>query len=207
MRHRFELQNIIDDMFKRLGNQRSFVNVKILDKSEILAGAIGLKLPNFPPIGEIFISEELINLLSSKELEFVLAHEVMHIELNHIPLKILTQLPKEMLKTWEKESKILQTLRIGIDSFKVLIYSLTRSIPPEAVITRDQEIQADIYAIMYLTRDKKAAISCLKKLVNNDLNRPSHLWEALDVKFPTMTMKERIEYIEQTFATWDNTLY
>jgi hypothetical protein len=69
-----------------------------------------------------------------------------------------------------------------------------------SAITKEQEIAADIRAIS-LTGNENAAISCLTKLVNGNLNDYSHTWEALGVKMPVMTMKERIQEIHRTVSS------
>ena len=71
--------------------------------------------------------------------------------------------------------------------------------PPLSVIAKEQEIAADVRAIS-LTGNENAAISCLTKLVNGNLNDYSHTWEALGVKMPVMTMKERIQEIQRRLS-------
>lgn len=63
-------------------------------------------------------------------------------------------------------------------------------------------MQADIWAI-FLTGNKAAAITCLKKLVNNNLDAYSHLWEAFDLKLPIMTMRERIDELRKMLSYYE----
>jgi hypothetical protein len=71
------------------------------------------------------------------------------------------------------------------------------TLPPEASISKAQEIGADVQAIC-LTRNLPAAISTLAKLVNSDLEQPSHSWEYLGINLPIMTMRERINEIQRS---------
>ena len=86
-------------------------------------------------------------------------------------------------------------MSITWDVLKLLLH--LRGIPPPiSVLTRRQELDADVQAIL-LTGNKTAAISCLTKLVKGNLDEYSLEWEALGMKMPAMTVRERIgKYIE-----------
>jgi len=157
------------------------------------------------PVGQILVSDSLIRKLSENELKFVLAHEVVHIDQSHLPVKILLELPKKIIDELGKISPLAFHFSILWDIIK-LVFRFFGGLPPEAAITKQQELQADIWAI-YLTRDKTAAINCLKKLVNNDLDEPSHLWEVFNVKLPIMTMRERIDLILKTLSWYEKQGY
>lgn len=169
-----------------------------------MARARGLKLFSIP-LGQIEISKLLVNTLSTDELNFVLAHEIFHIDQNHLPIEILVKLPRRIIETLGKEDIVAANLSTIWDFIKIWIYS-QGSLPPEAAITKQQELQADIGAI-WLTNNKTAAIQCLSKLVNNDLSQPSHLWEILDVTLPIMTMHERIREIMNIISAYENQGY
>jgi len=139
------------------------------------------------------------------ELKFVLAHEVVHIDQSHLPITILLKLPKEIIDELGKEYPAALGLSILWDLVKLWI-RLQGSLPPEAAITKQQELQADIWAI-FLTGNKTAAITCLKKLVNNNLDAYSHLWEVFDVKLPVMTMRERIQEILTMISQYERQGY
>ena len=84
---------------------------------------------------------------------------------------------------------------IAVDALKLLLHG--RGIPPPiSALTKEHELDADIQTVLF-TRNKTAAINCLTKLVNGNLESISHEWEALGVKMPVMTMRERIEEIER----------
>jgi len=199
-----ELQNIVNEFFFKLGNSSTRVSVEITNDPKIIAGARGLKLFNIP-IGQIYVSKALLKKLSMDELKFVLAHEVVHIDQSHLPVTILFKLPKEIIDELGKEEPVALGLSIIWDLVKLWIH-FQGGLPPKAAITKQQELQADIWAI-FLTGNKTAAITCLKKLVNNDLNAPSHLWEVFDVKLPVMTMRERIQEILRTISQYESQGY
>ena len=72
------------------------------------------------------------------------------------------------------------------------------NLPPNAVTLRDQEYEADELATKEIG-DLNVAISCLKRLVGNDLKQPSHTWELFDNEVPAMTMEQRIEELKRRF--------
>ena len=201
-----ELQNIINEFFSKLGNRNTLVSVEIIRDPKIIAGARGLKLKLFNfPFGQIYVSKFLLRTLSKDELKFVLAHEVVHIDQSHLPITILLKLSKEIIDELGKVFPVALGLSVLWDFVKLFI-RLQGSLPPEAAISKQQELQADIWAI-FLTGNKTAAITCLKKLVNNKLDAPSHLWEVFDVKLPIMTMRERIDEVLKTLSHYERQGY
>ncbi len=85
-----------------------------------------------------------------------------------------------------------------IEFVKIILAIRSKSgLPPNAETLRDQEYEADKLAVLQLTRDIDSAISCLTKLVNGDLDSPSHTWELFDKAFPAMTMRQRIEVLRK----------
>ena len=66
--------------------------------------------------------------------------------------------------------------------------------PPNAETLRNQEYEADRVAVS-ITGDLTSATTCLSKLVGNNMNAPSHIWELFDKAVPAMTMGERIEVL------------
>jgi len=190
----------------------SFVEVEIRNDEELLAEAIGGCILDVA-FGKIFVSKGLLRVLSDGELRFVLAHEAVHIRRNHTITSLLIKLPETILKSVRKVLRILLPGWIGIfldflpiitDVAKFLYFVITRSLPPGAALTREQELEADIEAIILNDFDISSAVSCLKKLVNYDLDKPSHLWEVLGVKLPVMTMRERISEIIRRFNVIKN---
>ena len=202
----FELQNVADQFFYKLGNSNTSVSVEIISNPNIIAQARGLKLPLLNvPFGQICVSKSLLNKLSKDETEFVLAHEAVHIDQNHLPITILHKLPKDIIDELGKNNLDAKVLSFGYDMVKLLIHS-QGNLPPEVAITKQQELDADFWATL-LTGNKTAAITCLKKLVNNDLDAPSHLWEVFDVKLPVMKMGERIDELLKALLYYESAGY
>ena len=192
------LQITCNNLFISLNHQLSIVNVAIITKGTAPAYTIGINLFNVP-IGEISIDKRLHSLLTLDELEFVVAHEASHIELNHLPPRIVADGVREIIKSSSKTDEFAKLLRWGWDFLNLLGY-MKGELPMRAQITKDQELEAD-YLSIQLTGKKEAAVSCLRKLVSDDLTQPSHLWEVLGVPLPVMTMRERIDFIESRFPS------
>ena len=152
------LQLLINEFLSKLGNQSSSVSVEIVSDPKILAGARGVKLLNIP-LGAIYINKILLDKLSSEEVKFILAHEAVHIDPNHLPLTILIKLPKTLLDALAVESPFAKGLSLVWDLIKIGIYQ-QGGLPPETAITRQQEIQADVWSIILLTGNKTTAMDC-----------------------------------------------
>lgn len=197
-----EMQNEVNNFFKMLGVDH--VSVDVCDDKNTRARASGvwinrILLPRILGLhinvafGRVFVNLDYFNeTLLREEQRFVLAHEVSHIYYNHVaaslPLKLFNAFLKTLAAEWA----------IAVDGLKLLLYA--RGIPPPiSNLTKEQELGADIQAIC-LTMNETAAKSCLTKLVNDNLDKRSHSWEALGLKIPVMTMRERIEEIERRLA-------
>jgi len=201
-----ELQRIANKFFNDLGNDTALVVVEIFDNQKTLAEAKGFKFPIFNvPFGQIRVSSSLLDSLSEDEIKFVLAHEVVHIDQNHLPIGILAKLPEAIIEDLGKNESNAKVLSTVLKLVKLYIHS-QGDLPPDVAITKQQELQADFWAI-WLTKNKTSAITCLRKLVNNNLNTYSHIWEVFDVKLPIMTMRERIIEINKTLSYYEKVGY
>jgi len=187
------MKEFVDQIFLSLGVRTVLIDV--VNNKESVASATGvyLNLPVFSInaiIGRVFVNEEYFNThLTDDEQKFILAHEATHIYRNHVISTILSRIPKAILKTYATH------LSLALDTLKMFLHIFFGIPSPESALTRQQEIEADVWAIC-LTGNKTAAINCLAKLVKGDLTRPSHTWEALGMKLPAMTMQERINEIQ-----------
>lgn len=186
------LQLSLNTFFKKLGANDIFVKLFICKNEEVFASAQGFNIFN-NVYGKVELSSGLVQKLEIEEIEFVLAHEASHIYFNHLPIKLATQNLKNLVWLLGLRSPLVSFALLASETLKFLKYKFN-SLPAEVEISRKQELQADIWGIV-LTGNKNAALNCLKKLVNNNLNRPSHIWEVLGVKLPIMTMRERINEI------------
>lgn len=186
------LEKYLDKVFRLLGVDTNYVDINIIDDDACFAGARGLTIFN-DSYGKIYLTRGIIEKLDLDELKFVIIHESVHISKNHLPIRLASESLKEIIKLYGFRNPILSIASIIADSINILRYK-SGELPAEAEITKEQELQADMWGVIILG-DKSIAISCLKKLADYDLNKPSHLWEVLGVKMPIMTVKERIDEI------------
>ncbi|WP_287588231.1 M48 family metalloprotease [Candidatus Borrarchaeum sp.] len=200
------MKNIVDYFFTQLRNDKNLVYIKIVDNPKILARAIGIK--HLIPWGIIQINRKLFDYyrLSPDELYFLLAHEVFHIDQNHlISSSGINKVLRNIIRELGKVEKIAKIFSIFFDTLDLWNYS-RGILPRDALKIKQQELEADIWAI-WVTNNKTAAISCLTKLVNYDLTQPSHSWESSDIELPIMTMGQRIMEIEVRASALENQGY
>lgn len=193
------MQYTVNQIFSQLGTRTTLV---LVQKTQTrVACAIGLTLKDMvslfgfePPAagGIVQINEKLLNkAFTDSEIRFILAHECSHIFYNHIISTLFWNLLEKTLKGENSENYKL------IEVVKGLLALLSKShLPPNAETLRNQEYEADRVAIS-ITGDLASAVSCLSKLVGNNMNAPSHTWELFGKIVPTMTMGERIEVLRR----------
>ncbi|UZE94300.1 MAG: M48 family metalloprotease [Candidatus Pacearchaeota archaeon] len=147
-------------------------------------------------MGGIFISKDIalhILELTEEEFDFIIAHELSHIVLQHYPTSIILELPNVILTSikedWAKITKL------SIDLIRLMLI-LKGSLPPKENIKKNQEIEADIQAV-YLTYNKVSAMSCLRKLAKGNIFCGSHHSKIFNTDFPILYFNERISAIEQ----------
>ena len=197
------LQARVDGFLLALGVQKHGVKVEIVSGKSLPATARGVNLWNYP-FGQILIHTDL-TALSKDELDFILAHELMHILHNHLPISVLASLPKSMIDALAKVNSDALWLKLITDFLKLLPLFSGR-LPPEVSLTKDQEIQADVFSIC-LTGNRTAALEALKKLVDSKLDEASHKWEAFGVELPVMTMKQRLAEIQRITSEYEKLGY
>jgi len=176
-------------------NRKGFVNLEIVQAPKYPAGAQGFSVLNHA-FGQIQVGKTLTESLTREELDFVFVHELTHIVENHLIWRSLADLPQTYLdaaSTTDEDAKLVNMLVYAAKAVLVIC----KQLPPEAALTKAQEIGADVQSIC-LTGNLSAAISTLTKLVGNDLEQPSHTWEFLGVNLPMMTMRERINEIQRS---------
>lgn len=168
---REQLQDRASQFFLRLGCQQPFVDVELLEDDRISASAQGVTVRSYP-FGKIRISRKLLELLSDDEVEFVLAHEVAHINLNHLVSTASFTLARELATEVAKHDSQWKTMIILWDIFTLMIYR-NGKLPPSAVELKKQELDADALAV-FLTGNNRAACSALLKLTGNKPSAPSY---------------------------------
>ena len=192
---REQFQNRVSQLFMLLGCQQPFVDVEYLEEDSILASAVGVTVLSYP-FGKIRVARKLLELLTDAEIEFVLAHEVAHIHLNHVVSTASFAVARELANEVAKHDAQWKTIIKLWDSFMLLRYG-KGTLPPSAVVTKKQELDADTWAV-FLTGNKLTACSALLKLVGNNPNAPSHTWEVFDKPLPVMTIRERMAALKSS---------
>lgn len=151
-------------------------------------------------LGEIVMGTELMEMLTTDEIDFVLAHEVIHITENHLGERLPFTAIRGLYEFLALDEPIVKLGLVGFDFWKVY-QQATGTMPPAEALTKEQELQADAGAVR-LTGKKGPAVSALTKLVGGDLTAHSHTWEALAVEMPIMSMGERLRELHHTFPGW-----
>lgn len=203
MDHR-EMKRLVDSYLTSLETVTPAVAVELVDRGDVLASARGIRLGTWA-FGKICINRRLTEELTDDELRFILAHEAVHINHRHLVATAAFEVGKEVLERLGREKPLAAGLNLGVDLYRAW-NAVQGELPLSAEITRYQEIEADALGIL-LTRDRRVALRCLRKLVGDDLLQPSHEWEVFDVPQPVMTMEERIDYIENVLAQWEEMGY
>ena len=90
-----------------------------------------------------------------------------------------------------------------VETFKGFLALLSpNNLPPNAEDLKNNEYEADMIALNYVTGDLRNAISCLQKLSNGDLNSPSHTWELFNLNLPAMTLRQRIDVLKERYYSF-----
>jgi len=195
--HIQEMQNEVNQFLESLNVDLRVIAVT--NCRDDIAKTIGLYINDTIPVvnekvnvafGNVSVNKDYLNrTLTYDEQKFILAHETSHIYLNHVVPRASDGFIDELIRNCKSDTHAF------LNSAKAFFYLF--NIPtPLTAITKEQEIAADVRAIS-LTGNENAAISCLTKLVNGNLDETSHTWEVLSLKMPVMTMKERIQEIQR----------
>lgn len=193
------MQGNINQIFTAMGVKTFLVFVQ--PTKSTIAAAVGLKVNEMitilglnPPAvgGFIYVNEKFLNKgFTDGEIRFILAHECAHIFNNHVVATLFWNLFEKALKGQKNENyELIEIIKIGF------VLMAKNHLPPNAETLRDQEYEADRIAVS-ITGDLASAVSCLSKLVNNNMNAPSHVWELFDKAIPAMKMGERIESLRR----------
>jgi len=174
-------------------NVKGMITVAVVQDENCLADAWGASFGGHA-LGLIRISPNLLNILTAEEIDFVLGHELFHILDNHLITRGIVEISKATLNEASKTDEDANAIKVILDLVNIASVVLGK-LPFEPSITRVQEVSADVWAIRF-TGNYNAAVSALTKLVNNNLDQPSHLWELYGVKLPVMSMKERLNEVQ-----------
>jgi Zn-dependent protease with chaperone function len=177
-------------------------NVIVIDtKSSLIAGAFGINSTIWPvnTKGIVLINLDYLNQqqFKEKEIQFILAHEIAHIYKNHSVNTLMWNIIERILKNVDYNGPII------VETFKGFLALLSpNNLPSNAEDLKNNEYEADLIALNYVTGDLRNAISCLQKLSNDDPNSPSHIWELFNLNLPAMTLKQRIEVLKERYYSF-----
>jgi len=177
-------------------------NVVVINtKTSLIAGAFGINSTLWPinTKGIILINlDELYQRqFTEKEIQFILAHETAHIYKNHSLNTLMWNIIERILKDIDYNAPLI------VETFKGFLALLSpNNLPPNAEDLKNNEYEADLIALNYVTGDLRNAISCLQKLSKGDLNSPSHTWELFNLNLPAMTLKQRIDVLKERYYSF-----
>ena len=177
-------------------------NVVVINtKTSLIAGAFGINSTLWPinTKGIILINlDELYQRqFTEKEIQFILAHETAHIYKNHSLNTLMWNIIERILKDIDYNASLI------VETFKGFLALLSpNNLPPNAEDLKNNEYEADLIALNYVTGDLRNAISCLQKLSKGDLNSPSHTWELFNLNLPAMTLKQRIDVLKERYYSF-----
>lgn len=195
---RERLQHSVNQFFDRLNCRPPFVMVEISTENSVLAKALGVTFQTLS-FGKIKIAQKLLDILTEAEVDFLLAHEVSHIHLNHLLGTGSFVVVRELVENAARNDPQWKYLLTIWDIYKILTH-WGGDLPPFAAVTKEQELDADAWAV-FLTGNKAAARSALRKLVGNNLDTPSHTWEVFDTAIPVMTIRERLSALDASVVS------
>ena len=177
-------------------------NVIVINtNTSLIAGAFGINSTIWPinTKGIILINLDYLyqQQFTEKEVQFILAHEIAHIYKNHSLNTLMWNIIERILKNLDYDAPLI------VETFKGFLALLSpNNLPPNAEDLKNNEYEADLIALNYVTGDLRNAISCLQKLSNGDPNSPSHTWELFNLNLPSMTLKQRIDVLKERYYSF-----
>lgn len=142
--------------------------------------------------GHIFVDLPDLAIFSTKEIEFILAHECIHIFRDHSWSERLWKNVKVVAKGPANEFALIVEFASFAAPFVEILLSPDH-LPQYAKDLVRQEFEADVEAFQLVTGDSTSADSCLLKMAGGNLDSISHYWDLHDMQIRGMTMRQRIE--------------
>lgn len=193
-----KLQTIINNYVPSLGHTQPLVGGLSFreEKDDSPAFSLGFQIFNIP-VGGIFVSQNLMRILTQEELEFVVLHEMGHVVKNHVVGSSFIWL----MKSWiidniaDTFEIFKQEARKNLELLKALyvLFSGKKTIEEESKARL--ELEADNFAVIVQGR-KEHATSTLLKLSKGNIRAPTHVTFDGRFPFPVITYEERIKAIQ-----------
>jgi Zn-dependent protease with chaperone function len=178
-----QMQAYVNQILTRYGHQDATISILHTD-NPMYAYAIDCNPVVLPLRGAIYYNSLLDEAtFTDAVIQFIIAHEYMHILKNHLLATTLANGVEELLKGSENQNYAL------VDFLKAIL-------KPGEILIRIQECDAD-WGALEITKNLQSADTCLRKLVNGNLGLPSHTWELFHMEIPAMSMEERISELRR----------
>jgi Zn-dependent protease with chaperone function len=158
----------------------------------------GITMATFS-LGRIRVSDTLLRLLREPELNFVIAHEVAHIWWNHSLVSGGLATMRAMFENEAQRDPDMTLALAAYDFWRVAVRAGGR-LPPTAEVAKQQELDADAWAIYLIGGDVNVAHRALLTLTDGDRDAPSHTWEVFKARPPLMTVGERLDALDARFG-------
>jgi Zn-dependent protease with chaperone function len=195
----YQMQGYVNSVLAQQGILNQWVLV--VPTRDTIAAAIGatldridlliIKVEGKTSAGIIYVNVDLVNrFFDENEIKFILAHECSHILKSHVISKAFWVYLESILNGERNENKLY------VDALKLLLAIFSpEKLPPNALALRNNEYEADEYALK-ITGNKGAALRVLKKLAGKDMDGASHTWEFMGKELAAMSYRERIAELE-----------
>lgn len=136
---RDSVNEVVNDLFEKITSankiEKSKIRVRVFDDSEVNAFAL--------PGDQLIVLTGLVNYCKTpEELAGVMAHEIAHIERDHVMKKLVKEVGISMLFA----------ITAGNGSFEI-VREILHTVSSRA-FDRDQETEADLYAVQLLSKAK-----------------------------------------------------
>lgn len=143
------------------------------------------------PYGTVYISNWLISILSHEELEWVILHELAHIDNNHIDIQNFSEVLKFgglAYLVFRLKWPIINAI-LGFEVLRSIFAGVTGG------VTINHELEADRIA-SYAQGTAKYGISTLWKISGGNIDFVTHIAKGFIFQGPYLTVKERIEFLQ-----------
>lgn len=188
-----DIQRRADAFLRRMGATTSSIQVDIKPDG-IPAFALGFFAGGVAS-GRITVTRELLDLLSSAELDFVVAHECAHIMQNHLAASAIHNAGPALLRELGKDNGVALAGYFALEAFQAAPL-LNGEMHMAQRVSVDQETEADWRAVL-CTGDHTSGRNALWRMAGENPDHGSHEFRVLGAKLSTMTISQRIAILDE----------